>query len=114
MALVASDAKRAHVVSQAEDRGLGLLTWRSYVPLIVIILMILAVAAVASWNDYRLGRFSPAEFIAYVMTSFFLVFGGFKLMDLNGFAEGYSTYDLLADRNRALNCRGVAPFGLLP
>ena len=29
---------------------------------------------------------------------FFLVFAGFKLMDLKGFAEGYSTYDLLAQR----------------
>jgi hypothetical protein len=30
------------------------------------------------------------------MIGFFLVFAGFKLMDLKGFAEGYSTYDLLA------------------
>ena len=32
------------------------------------------------------------------MAGFFLVFAGFKLMDLKGFAEGYSTYDLLAER----------------
>jgi len=32
------------------------------------------------------------------MTGFFLVFAGFKLMDLNGFAEGYSTYDLSAQK----------------
>ncbi|MCI0560587.1 MAG: hypothetical protein MN733_19035, partial [Nitrososphaera sp.] len=29
---------------------------------------------------------------------FFVVFGTFKLMDLKGFAEGYSTYDILAQR----------------
>src|SRR6266850_8383402 len=32
------------------------------------------------------------------MTGFFLVFSGFKIMDLRGFAEGYSTYDLLAQK----------------
>jgi hypothetical protein len=32
------------------------------------------------------------------MTGFFIVFAGFKLMDLKGFAEGYSTYDILAQR----------------
>jgi hypothetical protein len=32
------------------------------------------------------------------MIGFFLVFAGFKLIDLKGFAEGYSTYDLLARR----------------
>ncbi len=32
------------------------------------------------------------------MIGFFLVFAGFKLMDLPGFAEGYATYDLLAQR----------------
>jgi hypothetical protein len=32
------------------------------------------------------------------MIGFFLTFAGFKLMDLKGFAEGYSTYDLLAKR----------------
>ena len=32
------------------------------------------------------------------MAGFFIVFSGFKLMDLQGFAEGYSTYDLLAQK----------------
>jgi len=32
------------------------------------------------------------------MAGFFLVFSGFKLLDVKGFAEGYSTYDLLAKR----------------
>ena len=34
------------------------------------------------------------------MAGFFIVFSGFKLLDLNGFAEGYSTYDLLARKWR--------------
>lgn len=32
------------------------------------------------------------------MIGFFLTFASFKLMDLKGFAQGYSTYDLLAKR----------------
>ena len=32
------------------------------------------------------------------MAGFFLTFATFKLMDLKGFAEGYSTYDLLAKK----------------
>ena len=36
--------------------------------------------------------------MAAFMAGFFLVFAGFKLLDLRGFVEGYSTYDLLAQR----------------
>jgi hypothetical protein len=32
------------------------------------------------------------------MIGFFIVFAGFKLMGLKGFVEGYSTYDLLAQK----------------
>jgi hypothetical protein len=32
------------------------------------------------------------------MIGFFLTFSTFKLIDLKGFAQGYSTYDLLASR----------------
>ncbi len=81
-------------VSHIEDKGLGLLTWKSYMPLIVIILMIIVVSIVSLWGN----SFSLTDFIIKFMTGFFLVFAGFKLMDLKGFAEGYSTYDLLASR----------------
>ncbi len=74
------------------------LTWKNYIPLIVIISFILLVSVVISWTDYQTGRFSIFQFISYFMIGFFIVFAGFKLMDLNGFAEGYSTYDLLAQK----------------
>lgn len=81
-----------------DDRGLGVLTWRSYLPLIVIVSLILVVSAVLSWNDYRAGAFSITSSIIYFMIGFFITFAGFKLMDLKGFAEGYSTYDLIAQK----------------
>ena len=80
------------------DRGLGKTTWRNYIPLIVVIGLIAVVVAVISWGDWRAGEFIPANAVLYFMTGFFLVFAGFKLMDLKGFAEGYSTYDLLAQK----------------
>lgn len=92
MALVLKEEKPKLKVHQTEDKGLGILTWRSYIPLAVIILMIIISSLVVSWNK------SSTDFILYFMTGFFLVFSGFKLMDLKGFAEGYSTYDLLAQR----------------
>lgn len=86
MELMPRDA--ASVVSKTEDKGLGILTWRNYAPLIVVILMILTAAGIL-----------PADqFILNFMTGFFLVFGGFKLIDLGGFAKGYFTYDFLAQR----------------
>ena len=79
-------------IHKNEDKGLGVLTWRSYMPLVVVIALITAVSAIVSRN----GELS--DFIINFMTGFFIVFTGFKLMDLKGFAEGYSTYDLLAQK----------------
>lgn len=90
LALKADTALKVH---KTEDEGLGILTWRSYMPLVVILLLIAISSLAVSWSG-----FTFYDFILYFMTGFFLVFSGFKLMDLKGFAEGYSTYDLLAKR----------------
>lgn len=76
------------------DKGLGILTWKSYIPLIVIISLILVSSIVSTLQD----GFLVTDFIINFMIGFFLVFAGFKLLDLKGFAEGYSTYDLLAQK----------------
>ncbi len=70
----------------------------SYRPLIVVFLMLLAATAVRAWADWRSGSLSGTGVVSTFMAGFFLVFAGFKLMDLRGFADGYSTYDLLARR----------------
>ncbi len=99
MALVLEGKVKPHVeVVGGHDHGLGHLTWKSYLPLIVIFLLLLAAVGVVSWKDVLTGTFSVANSVGYFMAGFFLVFAGFKLMDLKGFAEGYSTYDLLAQR----------------
>lgn len=44
------------------------------------------------------GVFDPARFMDHFMAGFFIVFSFFKMLDLQGFAQGYSTYDLLAKK----------------
>lgn len=89
--------QRSDMTSESE-KGLGKLTWRNYIPLATIIILIIGVAKAISFNDFLAGNFSIFKFIEYFMIGFFLVFGGFKLLDLKGFAEGYRMYDLLAMR----------------
>lgn len=73
-------------------------TEKTYRPLIVVISMIFLVALTLSFKDLFFGLFNLKQSLAYVMVGFFLVFSAFKLMDLKGFAAGYSTYDLLAKK----------------
>lgn len=80
------------IIHTGEDKGLGVITWRSYIPLLVIVSLIILVSltrTIVSGSNLN-------NFILNFMTGFFLVFGGFKLMDLKGFAHGYADYDLLA------------------
>lgn len=85
-------------VAPIEDQGLGPITWKSYLPIAVIVGVILLVTIALSIRDANLGAVMAEKSISYFMAGFFLIFATFKLMDLPGFAEGYSTYDLLASR----------------
>lgn len=65
----------------------------SYKPLFIIIFLILITSfAITLRSEF----FSLKTFLESFMIGFFLTFAGFKLIDIDGFAEGYSTYDLLA------------------
>jgi hypothetical protein len=81
---------------QTKDRGLGKITWRNYIPLMAIIGSLVAITLGLGLQDFQTGVFSIEKTLTYFMIGFFLTFAGFKLIDLKGFAEGYSTYDLLA------------------
>jgi hypothetical protein len=81
-----------------KDRGLGVISWRNYIPLAAILIGILLVAYAVSWVDFQNGKFSPTDLIHRFMAGFFLVFAVFKIIDLKGFARGYFTYDLLAKK----------------
>ena len=59
------------------------------------------ILAFTYWRRAQAGDFSAAETMPDFMGAFFLVFGAFKLLDLNSFADAYSTYDLVAAKSRA-------------
>lgn len=70
----------------------------AYKPLIVIVGMITLVTVVLMLKDFQSGVFMWEKAMANFMAGFFLVFAGFKLLDLSGFAHAYTTYDILAKR----------------
>jgi YHS domain-containing protein len=72
--------------------------WKAYAPLATVFALLLAAVVALAWNDPSAGRFLLRDSIVRFMAGFFLVFAGFKLLDLRGFAEGYATYDLLAQK----------------
>jgi len=66
-----------------------------YKPLIIIIGLIFLVSLVSSMQNFAT---AVENLELNFMAGFFLVFGGFKILDIKGFADGYSTYDLLAKK----------------
>lgn len=96
MALVLKTAKPK--IHQVEDKGLGEITWKSYLPLISVVGVVLMATIALTVRDTNIGVVMVQSSISYFMAGFFLTFATFKLMDLKGFAEGYSTYDLLASK----------------
>ena len=88
--------ERAPQLVKEHAKRLAVVPWKNYVPLIVVISLIFVVSFVLALNSYQTGGFSLLHAIGYFMIGFFIVFSGFKLMDLEGFAEGFATYDLLA------------------
>ena len=70
-------------------------SFRDFMPLIIIFLMIVGFTVirqlVVGWHlSMAMNDF---------MAGFFLVFGGFKLLKLNQFAQAYATYDIIAKRS---------------
>ncbi|MGE3771276.1 MAG: heavy-metal-associated domain-containing protein [Bdellovibrionales bacterium] len=65
---------------------------QTYQPLLLIVAYIFGVSYLAAPDTQTAAR--------YFMAGFFLVFSFFKFLDLRGFADAYSSYDLLASRWR--------------
>ena len=72
-----------------------LLFFVTYKPLILVFAYILLVTLAV---EYTTGHFELHRFMPNFMAGFFLVFSFFKLLDLSGFANSYSMYDVLAKR----------------
>ncbi|HEY8388893.1 MAG TPA: heavy metal-associated domain-containing protein [Parasegetibacter sp.] len=71
-------------------------TWfQTYKPILLVFSYILTATLLIEING-----FNQMRWMNNFMAGFFLVFSFFKLIDLRGFAENYSSYDIIAKRWR--------------
>ena len=80
----------------ADDSSTDAQSWIvTYKPILLIFSFITGITLLAqAWQ----GHFHWMNWMNYFMAGFFLVFSFFKLLNLKGFAESYSTYDIVAKR----------------
>ena len=73
----------------------GRVQFRDFIPLITIFAIIVGFTGVrqlyAGWNLQA----AMSDFMGF----FFIIFGGFKVMNWHGFVEAYRVYDILAQRS---------------
>jgi hypothetical protein len=83
------------VKKREEGRGTHLADYRPLISLIVLMLLAAGALQLRSQID------SPMLFMHHFMGFFLVVYSMFKIFDLNGYADGFEMYDLLAKRVRA-------------
>jgi copper chaperone CopZ len=71
--------------------------FNTYKPVLLIFVYITTITIVAQVNA---PEFSLQTWMRHFMAGFFLVFSFFKLLNLRGFADSYSSYDIIAKRLR--------------
>jgi hypothetical protein len=82
----------SHESTQTDESQISWLTqYRPFLSIIALILLASVLSAVSAGQGWQ-------QMMTGFMAGFFLVFAGFKFIDLPGFVQGYSTYDLLARR----------------
>ncbi len=70
-------------------------TWlATYKPLLIIFAFITGISLISAYS----GAFDGMLFMRNFMAAFFITFSFFKFLDLKGFADSYSSYDLLAKK----------------
>ena len=67
----------------------------TYKPILILGAYIVGITLLVEYGD---GRFNGENWMQNFMGVFFLAFSFFKLLDLKGFAESYSTYDIIAKK----------------
>ena len=67
----------------------------TYKPLLIIFLFITTISAIKSIDK---GKIDIMQWMNYFMAGFFIVFSFFKFIDLEGFVNSYSKYDLITKK----------------
>jgi copper chaperone CopZ len=89
---VISETKASSPVTTASDST----SWFStYKPILLVFAYILAITILPQLNK---GSFDGEIWMRHFMAAFFFVFSFFKLLNLNAFADAYSSYDIIAKR----------------
>lgn len=70
---------------------------QTYKPVLLIFAFITGITLLV---EYFNGTFNWMNWMSQFMAGFFLTFSFFKLLNLSGFADSYSTYDIVAKRWR--------------
>jgi hypothetical protein len=84
-------AHHHHEAATAESQPSWLSTYK---PILIIFAYILAISLITGANNWT-------TWMNHFMAGFFLTFSFFKILDLKGFADSYSTYDIIAKKWRA-------------
>lgn len=69
----------------------------TYKPILLIFGYIIIISGIAATSE---NNFSILQFMRIFMAGFFLTFSFFKMLDLTGFADSYSMYDIVAKKFR--------------
>jgi copper chaperone CopZ len=92
------DYPKYQLAEAAAADGDAPVSWiKTYKPILLVFAYILGGTLVI---EGALGGFSLMRWMAHFMAAFFLVFSFFKLLDLEAFADSYSSYDIIAGRWR--------------
>ena len=71
---------------------------KTYFPLLLILGYLLLGILLLDWKN---GGINPMQAMTHFMGGFFLIFSFFKFLNLQGFADAYQTYDVVAKRSRS-------------
>jgi hypothetical protein len=73
-------------------------TFKKVLPLVTIFLIIILLTLGTAYAQDNMGT---NHLMMLLMGYFFLIFGGFKIMNLKRFVEAYSMYDIVAMKSKA-------------
>ena len=79
-------------VFEAEEKKSWIETYKP------ILLIFSYITGLTLFIEYMLGAFEWMRWMNHFMAGFFIVFSFFKLLNLKGFAESYSMYDIVAKK----------------
>jgi copper chaperone CopZ len=84
-----------HTATNVESAAQTVNALLAYKPILLVFAYLLGVSLLIEAGT---GSFNTMRWMNHFMGAFFLVFSFFKMLDLQGFADSYSTYDVVAKR----------------